>query len=526
MKITKIWKNAKWQYRVNDPYGPHGKRQRRFFGTREAAERYARQRTDDRNSFGIYFACMPASERAALAYHLQRLRRLGWSLAAAVDFIERHGKAPPSILLGTVASQFLAARQAGGLRPRYLRKLQASINRFLIGRRDKPIAEVTLPEIEEYIGRNGWKPSTMRSYLVDVRTLFAFAVKRKFLRENTALAIDLPRLEDKAPGIMTPVEARAILEACLDVAPDILSSVALQLFGGLRRSEAERIAWPEILPDYLDVKAHKAKTRRRRLVPISPQLRVWLDCSSAVRGTLPAVNYADKFKRALEKAGLREDWPQNALRHSFCSYHLAYHGNPARTAMEAGHSEAMLYAHYRELVRPAEAEAFFAILPPEDALARAKMARARCCRPTPPRHVKAAEETVAGLFEGGQKILSRKEAIAALRTTCGYSASGAYRALSPTGRFRGHLREADGFLTWLPLPLMNKEGTADAGEPAEVLLPSLAAAQHEKLSPSRLAFRASSADVGRDENAYDTRILPLARPGEGPSTWSIHHCDG
>ena len=55
------------------------------------------------------------------------------------------------------------------------------------------------------------------------------------------------------------------------------------------------------------VKAHKAKTRQRRLIPISPQLRAWLDCAREVGGQLPSVNYADKLKLILEKAELREE---------------------------------------------------------------------------------------------------------------------------------------------------------------------------------------------------------------------------
>src|SRR5882672_10294846 len=46
------------------------------------------------------------------------------------------------------------------------------------------------------------------------------------------------------------------------------------MFGGLRRSEAEQLEWTEISNEFVEVKAHKAKTRQRRLIRISPQLRV------------------------------------------------------------------------------------------------------------------------------------------------------------------------------------------------------------------------------------------------------------
>jgi len=50
-------------------------------------------------------------------------------------------------------------------------------------------------------------------------------------------------------------------------------------------------------------------------------------------------------------------------RHSFVSYHLARFENAGKTALEAGHSETMLFGHYRALVTPEAAAEFWAIVP-------------------------------------------------------------------------------------------------------------------------------------------------------------------
>jgi integrase len=448
MKIAKVQHHGQTRYRVNDPHGPDGKRQRKFFDTREAAENYIKERTADTKAFGVHVSAIPPEERAALAFQLQRLKKLGWSLAAAVDCIEKQGKAAPSLPLGTVAEEFLAAKDSAGLRPRYLKTLRASINRFLLNRRQKPIAEITAAEIQEYIRSNGWLPATMRSYLVDVRTLFAFALKRKYVRDNPALAVDLPKVEEGPPGIVTPAQARAILDAAIDNAPDALPVVVLSLFGGLRRSEAEQLDWDEISEEFVEVKAHKAKTRQRRLIPISPQLKAWLDTARAAGGKLPSINYADKLKLILRKAKLREEWPQNALRHSFASYHFAKHKNENQTAALMGNSPQMVFQHYRELVRPATADAFFDIMPPSDAVARAKAARAARPRVMPPRDSKITAQTMAAVFDGGRLALSRKAAVAALRAKAEVSVAAAYNALAPEGRFKVHLIERDGKISW------------------------------------------------------------------------------
>lgn len=463
MKITKAINHGQIRYRVNEPQGPDGKRQRKFFDTREEAERYTRERTKDTKAFGVHFTTIPSNERAAIAYQLQRLNTLGWTLAAAVDFVEKHGKDAfaPEVPLGTVANEFIVSRNAAGLRPRYLKTLRASIHHFLLSRREKPIADVTPAEIQEYISSNGWLPSTMRSYLVDVRTLFAFAMKRKYVTENPAMAVDLPRVDEKPPGIVTPAQAGAILDACIDHAPDILPVVALTLFGGLRRSEAEQLEWEEI-GEFVEVKAAKAKTRQRRLIPISPQLRTWLDTARAVGGKLPSLNYADKLKLVLDKTKLRAEWPQNGLRHSFASYHFAKYHNENDTAQRMGNSPQMVFAHYREMVRPADADAFFAILPPSDAVKRAEAARASRPRTIPPRVAKITAETMAAAFDGGRLALTRKAAVAALCARARCSAPAAYNALAPDGRFAAQLKADGTDLTWQPNPKTETEQISQA----------------------------------------------------------------
>jgi hypothetical protein len=172
---------------------------------------------------------------------------------------------------------------------------------------------------------------------------------------------------------------------------------------------------------------------------------------------LPAVNYADKLKRTLEKAGLRAEWPQNALRHSFASYHYAKFRNENETAAIMGNSPQMVFGHYRELVRPAEAEAFFRLMPPPSALARARarVARAGRRRTTmPPRAGKITAEIISAVFDNGRLQLSRKDAVAVICERSGCKIPCAYLAMSENGRFRSRLREIDGLLIWQPFPLV------------------------------------------------------------------------
>jgi integrase len=140
---------------------------------------------------------------------------------------------------------------------------------------------------------------------------------------------------------------------------------AIGAFAGLRRAEIERLSWSEIDFDQgvIEVKASKSKTASRRLVTIQPNLREWLAPYSTRIGRVCPVNLERKINGDRDRAGLRSGWPHNALRHSFGSYHLAQFNDAAKLALEMGNSPATIFRHYRQLVRPKQAERYWKIVP-------------------------------------------------------------------------------------------------------------------------------------------------------------------
>ena len=72
--------------------------------------------------------------------------------------------------------------------------------------------------------------------------------------------------------------------------------------------------------------------------------------------------YRELLDTAREAAEI-EEWPHNALRHSFASYRLAAIQDAAKVALEMGNSPEKLFRHYRELVTEKGAKAWFAITP-------------------------------------------------------------------------------------------------------------------------------------------------------------------
>jgi integrase len=225
-----------------------------------------------------------------------------------------------------------------------------------------PLDAVTAKQIEEWLATSDWAPRTQRGYLMDVRTLYAFCKRRGICTSNPALAAECPELAHKTPGIHSPGEVSIVLETAREADLNVCRCLAVRYFAGLRASEAERIEERQIRREdpVIEVGADISKTRKRRLVTIQPALGAWLDLG----GELPLRDVSNRMRalvKTVEAKGVL--WPQNAPRHSFCSYHLAMWQKAGETALEAGHSEQMLFQHYRALVSKKEAESFWAIRP-------------------------------------------------------------------------------------------------------------------------------------------------------------------
>ena len=259
---------------------------------------------------------------------------------------------------------FLRSRAALGRSDRYLRQLRVSLSSFATGRTRHPAEGVSFEQIETWLADGGWSGATKRGYLADVRTMFAWGVKRGLLAKSPAAAVELPTVVSGAPGILTPHQVREALEFARGHDPHLCRALAIQFFAGLRSAEVERIEEAAVRLDIgvIEVSAEKAKTRRRRAVAIQPNLLEWL----ALGGELPLrgnkSNRWRGFRHAL-RAKTGQIWPHNAARHSFVSYHLAAFGSAARTALEAGHTEQMTFSHYRALVATPDALAYWAIVP-------------------------------------------------------------------------------------------------------------------------------------------------------------------
>ena len=287
------------------------------------------------------------------------------SLSEAVQFYKRHHAGITRKTIAEVIPLFLNTKEAAQVSKSYLKVFRCQMRNFLLRFGPMQIADLSTQDIDGFLRTQTWGPVTKNNTRRNIVTLFKWSRGQGYLQEDKKTAAERCMtfiVPDHAPAIWTPDEMRKLLSVCL---PNLLPLVAIGAFAGIRSAEIDRLEWEEVLWDqgFIEIKAKKAKTKARRLVPLRDNLKKWLEPYRKESGPVcHLANHALRLNYLGEKAGF--GWRQNALRHSYASYRLAESQDAAKTALELGNSPEKLFRHYRELVTPAAAAEWFKIMPP------------------------------------------------------------------------------------------------------------------------------------------------------------------
>lgn len=293
----------------------------------------------------------------------------GFTLDAALTFYADHLHARRRSAKVLVAfDEFVETRTKEGVSAAHLKDFTYRLQPFAKKYAKRLVVEVSTKDVDAWLFSLKCAPQTRANHRRLLHNFFSYAKGRGYCDENPVSRAAKVKLVRKAPGILSPGDAAALLAAC---PAEIVPAVAIGLFAGLRTAEIARLDWQEIdlQRGFIEVTAENAKSSQRRLVTITPNLHAWLSAFVSKSGPvrLSEERHKTRFESARAAAGIT-DWPNNAARHSFASYHLALHQDAAKTALQLGHANtAVLFQHYRELARPEDGEAYFKIMP-ENAL--------------------------------------------------------------------------------------------------------------------------------------------------------------
>jgi integrase len=341
-------------------------RTRRFFKFTPEGKREAQTFLDvakvQHANFGTAAFSISDALRSEAVHCASRLAEKGHTLSEATEFFLAHlSSQEDSISVRDAMERLIESRRSLGRSERYCRDLRLRLSRFADALPGGTVGELTSQQIERWLASLPVAAGTRNTFRRDIRTLLSYCHKRGYCQTNEAKKTELAKTIEKPVSILTVEQAVGLLNGCDD---EILPYIAISLFAGLRASEVQKLDWSEVDLDggHIEVTAAKAKTARRRLVPISDNLKAWLAPLIKPRGSVAPDLLRKRFDAVKIAAGF-DEWPENVMRHSFGSYRLAACHDAARVSLEMGNSPKVVFAHYRELVRPKAAERYWQIMP-------------------------------------------------------------------------------------------------------------------------------------------------------------------
>lgn len=345
-----------------------GKRVRKFFRTRRKADAWLRKTKARAEKEGSASAIlMPEALRVEATTQAERLKPFGATITQAVDyFIAHRATIARSCTVAALVKEFIPEMKKQGKRDLYVKDLKNRLNRFEGEFGERIVAEIRGPEIGDWLGELDVAMQTRKNFRTVLKTFFEYAIAREYATDNPVEKVPVGAVDRPPPEVFTPAEMRLLLEK----APrDFIPWLAIGAFAGLRAVEVERLDWAEIdLGERLvKLPASKSKTRKKRNVRITDNLAVWLAPLAQKAGQVANIDRVRVARDATVTAAKMKEWKQNALRHSFASYHIAHYQDAPKTAFQLGHSSPkMLAEHYDAVVLPKDAAEWWQIMPPAD----------------------------------------------------------------------------------------------------------------------------------------------------------------
>jgi integrase len=220
--------------------------------------------------------------------------------------------------------------------------------------RGRAAGDLTAWEIKRWLADLPCSQRSKHGVFSEGRGLYRWAVRYGMLKENPFDQMEPEKRGIASKAILTPEQMRELLAF---PAPDFFRAwLVLGGFAGLRSAEIFRLDWSAVNRGERQIfigseVIKRTSGVRNHYVQILPTLKRWLP-SHRSGPVVPVVTngFSHWRNKACDFMGWAR-WPQNALRHSFASYHLSHFADAAKLACEMGHtSTQMIFANYAEAV--------------------------------------------------------------------------------------------------------------------------------------------------------------------------------
>ncbi len=229
-----------------------------------------------------------------------------------------------------------------------------------------PVARVEPLAIDRWLKTLGGSETSRAMWFRYARMFFKWCYRMRFIDRSPLDGLRPPRA---TPGrnILTPEQMAALLKA--PMGDDVKALVLLGGFAGLRTVEVARMNWEDIDTKNKQIHVRPEVSKQhdgmlQRIVDMTEPLIKRIKFFEKKKGRIVTGSMEALYERR-RKVALAlgwEGWPDNALRHSFATYHLGRCGNAGLTAYQMGHtSTAMVLRVYAVPAARADWKAFWRI---------------------------------------------------------------------------------------------------------------------------------------------------------------------
>ena len=360
-------KHPRYSFRVRFP-GANGKRLDRFFTNQTDALAFAKEQRRETGQVGTDFGSMTESERSALAFWRTFFEEADPKppelLAVLKDFRREWTAAKASVSVSDAIGAYLRHQEAEGAGERHLASLRSRLGRLSADLGSAVVSSVTTGSFTDWL--NGLRATradkagdvltlTTRANLCrSLRSFFSFAMDRGWTLANPVPSAKRSKsraaklAKYKAPEVMPPEDVQRFMDAVMTAAPNFSAFWALKFFAGIRDAEASRMSWEmvDLKAGEIHLPATVTKTGERRTVKIEPNLKLWLEATKTRKGPVAGAAKARRywFRKVMKALEVEDehgetvqfDFPSNAARHSFGTYHLYAFRNAGETALQLG----------------------------------------------------------------------------------------------------------------------------------------------------------------------------------------------
>lgn len=286
------------------------------------------------------------------------------SLTEAAEFWNSRHLHHSNITVGQAFETYLRTLEPQAAE-RHLRDVRNRLSKFEEAFRNHALADVSRHAIREFLEAMKVSARTRNNFRGQIVTFFRWAQKNGHLEEGRKTEpefIDPWKVIETEVVIFTVSQTRRLFQGLRE---DLEAYASIAAFAGLRPSEIQRLTWGNIDFEhehiYLSPEVAK-KTGRSRYVPISSNLVEWL--LPHRKGAGEKVCYLkapELLSQDARTRGVIDVWPEDVLRHSFCSYRLAQTKNIGQVAEEAGNSPQIIRKHYRRPIPQKQGDEYFSI---------------------------------------------------------------------------------------------------------------------------------------------------------------------